>query len=137
MTFEVLADPVLLLSLLFDLLFGCRIINLSLVGCVHVQCHAIAQFVSRNHGTSLTKKTASHMKSQARTNKNWRRQGTQPVIDATERRSTKDESKLKHHSILVLFTFIHNTMFLKCQKSSLTRRDKCKHRATLNEGSST
>ena len=72
---EVLADPILLLSLLFDLLFGCRTINLSMVGCLHVQCHTIAQFVSlveQKYGTSLMKKTASHMKSQTYTNKKWR-----------------------------------------------------------------
>ena len=42
--------------------------------------------------------------------------------DRCERRSSKDESTRKHHSILALFTFIHNLQaktFLKCQKSSL------------------
>ena len=71
-----------------------------MVGCLHVQCHAIAQFVSlveRKLGTSLTKETAK-----------WRRQGTQTAIVAKDVRSSKDESTLQHHSILALFAFIHN-----------------------------
>ena len=99
-----------------------------------MQCHTIAQFVllvERKHETSLTKKTTSHMKSQARTNKKWHPEGTQRGIDVKDRVPKMN---------LALFTSIHNlqaTTFLKCQKSILSRKDKCKHRATVSEGSST